>query len=78
MSQINGCAHCPDMHSKDLRAEGETEQKLYMLDAWREASLYSKRERAALAWQRPLQKLKMAMCRMKFMMKPVVNFLKKN
>ena len=50
VSQINGCAFCLDMHSKDLRAEGETEQRLYMLDAWREASLYSKRERAALAW----------------------------
>ena len=50
VSQINGCAYCLDMHSKDLRDEGETEQRLYMLDAWRESSCYSDRERAALAW----------------------------
>lgn len=50
VSQINGCAYCLDMHSKDLRAAGETEQRLYMLDAWRETPLYTKRERAALAW----------------------------
>lgn len=49
-SQINGCAYCLDMHSKDARAQGETEQRLYLLDAWREAPLYSARERAALAW----------------------------
>ena len=49
-SQINGCAYCLDMHSKDARAAGETEQRLYMLDAWREAPLYSERERAALEW----------------------------
>ena len=50
VSQINGCAYCLDMHSKDLRAEGETEQRLYMLEAWRESPVYSDRERAALAW----------------------------
>ncbi len=49
-SQINGCAFCLDMHSKDARAAGEKEQRLYVLDAWRETSLYSDRERAALAW----------------------------
>jgi AhpD family alkylhydroperoxidase len=49
-SQINGCAYCIDMHSQDLRAEGETEQRLFLLDAWREAPFYSERERAALAW----------------------------
>jgi AhpD family alkylhydroperoxidase len=49
-SQINGCAYCIDMHSKDLRATGETEQRLYLLDAWREAPFYTERERAALAW----------------------------
>lgn len=49
-SQINGCAFCLDMHSKDARAAGETEQRLYLLDAWREADLYSERERAALEW----------------------------
>ncbi len=49
-SQINGCAYCLDMHSKDARAAGETEQRLYLLDAWREAPFYSERERAALAW----------------------------
>jgi AhpD family alkylhydroperoxidase len=49
-SQINGCGYCMDMHSKDARAAGETEQRLYVLNAWREAPFYSKRERAALAW----------------------------
>ena len=49
-SQINGCAYCIDMHSKDARAVGETEQRLYMLNAWREAPFYSDRERAALEW----------------------------
>ena len=49
-SQLNGCAYCLDMHSKDARAAGETEQRLYLLDAWRETSVYSERERAALAW----------------------------
>jgi len=49
-SQINGCAYCIDMHSKDARAQGETEQRLYELDAWRETEFYSGRERAALAW----------------------------
>jgi AhpD family alkylhydroperoxidase len=50
VSQINGCAYCLDMHSKDLRAKGETEQRLYMLNAWRESPVYTERERAALAW----------------------------
>ena len=51
ISQINGCAYCLDMHSKDARAGGETEQRLYMLSAWREIpSLYTARERAALTW----------------------------
>ena len=49
-SQINGCAYCLDMHFKDARAAGETEQRLYLLDAWREAPFYSERERAALEW----------------------------
>ena len=49
-SQINGCAFCLDMHSKDARAAGEKEQRLYMLEAWRETSVYTDRERAALAW----------------------------
>lgn len=50
VSQINGCAYCLDMHSKDARAAGETEQRLHLLAAWREAPLYTPRERAALAW----------------------------
>jgi len=50
VSQINGCGFCLDMHSKELRAAGETEQRLYLVNAWREAPLYSERERAALAW----------------------------
>ncbi|MBB1090269.1 carboxymuconolactone decarboxylase family protein [Rhodopseudomonas palustris] len=53
-SQINGCAFCLDMHSKDARAHGETEQRLYLLDAWRESPVYSDRERAALAWTEAL------------------------
>jgi AhpD family alkylhydroperoxidase len=56
VSQINGCAFCLDMHSKDLRADGETEQRLYVLDAWREAPFYSDRERAALAWAEAVTK----------------------
>ena len=49
VSQINGCAHCLDMHTRDARAAGETEQRLHVLAAWREANLYSEQERAALA-----------------------------
>ena len=49
-SQINGCAYCVDMHSKDARAQGETEQRLYSTSAWKEAPFYSDRERAALDW----------------------------
>lgn len=49
-SQINGCAHCIDMHTKKLRANGESEQRLYLLNAWEEAPFYTPRERAALAW----------------------------
>src|SRR5947209_17313915 len=49
-SQINGCAFCLDMHTKDARAHGESEQRLYGLSAWRETPYYSDRERAALAW----------------------------
>ncbi|MEJ2708937.1 MAG: carboxymuconolactone decarboxylase family protein [Anaerolineales bacterium] len=49
-SQINGCAYCIDMHSKDLRAQGESEQRLYELDAWQETPFYTERERAALLW----------------------------
>ena len=58
VSQINGCAYCLDMHSKDLRARGETEQRIYMLSAWREVpDLYSARERAALAWAEAVTRL---------------------
>jgi AhpD family alkylhydroperoxidase len=49
-SQINGCAYCLDMHTKDARAEGETEQRIYALNAWRETPFYTERERAALEW----------------------------
>ena len=58
VSQINGCAFCLDMHSKDLRARGEAEQRIYMLSAWREVpNLYSARERAALAWAEAVTRL---------------------
>jgi AhpD family alkylhydroperoxidase len=56
-SQINGCAYCLDMHSKDARALGETEQRLYGLDAWREAPYYTERERAALALTEAITKV---------------------
>jgi len=56
-SQINGCAFCLDMHSKDARAAGETEQRLYLLPAWRETTLYSERERIALAWAEELTEM---------------------
>lgn len=57
VSQINGCAYCLDMHSKDARAAGETEQRLHVLPAWRETKLYSERERIALAWAEELTEL---------------------
>jgi len=53
-SQINGCAFCIHMHTRDARARGESEERLYLLDAWRESPLYSDRERAALAWTESL------------------------
>lgn len=56
-SQVNGCAYCLDMHWKDARAAGETEQRLYSLDAWRETSYYTDRERAALAWTEAVTKI---------------------
>ena len=57
-SQINGCAHCIDMHSKDARAHGETEQRLYALSAWEETPFFSDRERAALAWTEAITVIK--------------------
>jgi len=57
VSQINGCAYCLDMHTKDARAAGETEQRLYVLPAWREVSFYTPRERAALGWAEAVTKL---------------------
>ena len=58
VSQLNGCAFCLDMHSKDLRARGDTEQRLYMISAWREVPhLYNDRERAALAWAEAVTQL---------------------
>ena len=56
-SQINGCAVCLDMHAREARKDGETEERLLMLDAWREAPLYTERERAALAWTEALTRL---------------------
>ena len=57
VSQINGCAYCLDMHTKDARAAGETEQRLYVLPAWRETDFYTPRERAALAWAEAVTRL---------------------
>jgi AhpD family alkylhydroperoxidase len=56
-SQINGCANCINMHTKEARAKGETEQRIYLLSAWREAPCYTDRERAALAWTEALTRL---------------------
>ena len=56
-SQINGCAYCVHMHTRDARAQGETEERLYLLSAWRESPLYTDRERAALAWTESLTRL---------------------
>ena len=56
-SQINGCAFCIHMHTRDARARGETEERLYLLDAWRESPLYGARERAALAWTEALTRI---------------------
>src|SRR6202161_1300957 len=56
-SQLNGCAYCIDMHWKDARAAGETEQRLYGLDAWEESPYYTDRERAALAWTEAVTKV---------------------
>ncbi len=56
-SQINGCAFCIDMHAAAARKAGETEQRIYLLDAWRDSPLYSDRERAALAWTEALTRL---------------------
>lgn len=58
VSQINGCAYCLDMHSKDLLAGGDTPQRLFVLDAWREAPFFSDRERAALQWAEAVTKIK--------------------
>lgn len=57
VSQINGCAYCLDMHTKDARAAGETEQRLFLLNAWRETGFYTARERAALAWAEAVTQL---------------------
>ncbi len=59
VSQLNSCAYCLDMHSKDARSAGETEQRLYLLNAWRETSFYSERERAALAWAESVTNISM-------------------
>jgi AhpD family alkylhydroperoxidase len=56
-SQINGCAFCIDMHTKDARAAGETEQRIYALNAWRETPFFTDRERAALAWVEALTRI---------------------
>ncbi|WDZ78847.1 carboxymuconolactone decarboxylase family protein [Ensifer adhaerens] len=56
-SQINGCANCINMHTQEARAKGETEQRIYLLSAWREAPCYSDRERAALGWTESLTRL---------------------
>jgi AhpD family alkylhydroperoxidase len=56
-SQINGCANCINMHTQEARAQGETEQRIYLLSAWRDAPCYSERERAALGWTEALTRL---------------------
>ena len=56
-SQINGCSFCVDMHSREARQDGETEQRLYLVAAWKESPLFSERERAALAWTEAVTKI---------------------
>ncbi|HLW28935.1 MAG TPA: carboxymuconolactone decarboxylase family protein [Kiloniellales bacterium] len=56
-SQINGCAYCVHMHTREARKDGESEERLYLLSAWRESPLYSERERAALAWTEAVTKI---------------------
>lgn len=56
-SQINGCSYCVEMHTREARADGETEQRLYLVSAWRESPLFSARERAALAWTEALTRI---------------------
>ena len=62
-SQINGCAYCIDMHTKDARAAGETEQRIYALNAWRETPFFTERERAALEWTEAVTLVARRMCR---------------
>ncbi|OCA77610.1 carboxymuconolactone decarboxylase [Chryseobacterium contaminans] len=57
VSQMNGCAFCLDMHSKELRAKGETEQRIYLVSAWRECSFYTDKEKAGLLWAESLTAL---------------------
>jgi AhpD family alkylhydroperoxidase len=59
-SQINGCAYCLDMHTKDARAQGETEQRIYALNAWRETPFFTEKERAALAWTESVTQVSMS------------------
>ena len=59
-SQINGCAYCLDMHTKDARAQGETEQRIYSLNAWRETPFFTEKERAALAWTESVTQVSMS------------------
>ena len=78
VSQINGCAYCLDMHSKDLRAEGESEQRLYVLDAWREApSILSVSEQHSLG-PKPSRSSVKGMFRMRFMKRRVNNSTRRN
>jgi AhpD family alkylhydroperoxidase len=58
VSQMNGCAFCLDVHSKNLRARGETEQRLYVIDSWREAPFYTVKERSALAWAEAITEIR--------------------
>jgi AhpD family alkylhydroperoxidase len=59
-SQINGCAYCLDMHTKDARTQGETEQRIYALNAWRETPFFTEKERAALAWTESVTQVSMS------------------
>lgn len=76
-SQINGCAYCLDMHSLDARAAGETEQRLYTLDAWAETPFFTDRERAALAWTEAVTLFRRRTCRTTCTRKPKSTSAKK-
>ena len=77
-SQINGCAFCLHMHTRDARAKGEKEERIYLLDAWRESPLFSARERAALAWTEAVTLVSQTTCRTTSTSRPAPSSLRRS